>query len=109
MFIADSMSLGSPTGIPSPKEFDKSKRVIPAHVQQFSENLQHLLTGQVGKACTTRKSKKIVIYVCAADSQGKKNSSKSNQTFPLLICNVWGLSYEQKEHGWPSRGALSRR
>lgn len=44
---------------------------MPPQVQYLSENLQQLLMGKIAQAKTTKKSKKIVIYVCAADSQGK--------------------------------------
>lgn len=70
-FLADSMSLSSPTGTQSPKEFDKLyESSLPEEVQNLGENLQNLLMGRITQAKPTSKTKKIVIYVSAADSQG---------------------------------------
>jgi hypothetical protein len=44
-------------------------------VQQLSENLQNLLMGRIASARTTTKTRKIVIYVCAADSQGNTETN----------------------------------
>ncbi|XP_021914136.1 NACHT and WD repeat domain-containing protein 2 isoform X2 [Zootermopsis nevadensis] len=68
---ADSMSLSSPPGtsVQSPRDFDKCETSLPQEVQQLPENLQNLLMGRVASARTTTKTRKIVIYVCAADSQ----------------------------------------
>lgn len=68
---ADSMSLSSPPGtsIQSPRDFDKCDAPLPQEVQQLPENLQNLLMGCIASARTTTKTRKIVIYVCAADSQ----------------------------------------
>ena len=67
------MSLSSPPGtsIQSPRDFDKCDAPLPQEVQQLPENLQNLLMGCIASARTTTKTRKIVIYVCAADSQGK--------------------------------------
>jgi hypothetical protein len=66
------MSLSSPPGtsVQSPRDFDKCETPLPQEVQQLSENLQNLLMGRIASARTTTKTRKIVIYVCAADSQG---------------------------------------
>lgn len=73
LLAADSMSLSSPPGtsVQSPRDFDKCETSLPQEVQQLPENLQNLLMGRVASARTTTKTRKIVIYVCAADSQGK--------------------------------------
>jgi len=67
------MSLSSPPGtsIQSPRDFDKCDAPLPQEVQQLPENLQNLLMGCIASARTTSKTRKIVIYVCAADSQGR--------------------------------------
>ena len=79
------MSLSSPPGtsVQSPRDFDKCETPLPSEVQQFPENLQNLLLGRIAATRTTTKTRKIVIYVCAADSQGnevsvgfRKNTSK---------------------------------
>lgn len=63
------MSLSSPPGLHSPQEFDKSSHV-PKEVANLSEHLQNLIMGRVAQAKTATRTRKIVIYVCAADSQG---------------------------------------
>nr|XP_023024210.1 uncharacterized protein LOC111512331 [Leptinotarsa decemlineata] len=69
--ISDSMSLSSPPGNQSPKDFDKLyEGNIPSEVADLPENLQNLIMGKVTLAKTTLRSRKIVIYICAADSQG---------------------------------------
>lgn len=67
------MSLSSPPGMQSPtKEFDKfSDAHIPSEVLNLSEQLQNLIMGRVTDTKTTTRTRKIVIYVCAAESQGK--------------------------------------
>lgn len=64
------MSLNSPPGTHSPQEYDKTSKV-PKEVAKLSEQLQHLIMGKVVQAKIATKTRKIVIYVCAADSQGK--------------------------------------
>ena len=66
------MSLSSPPGtsVQSPRDFDKCETPLPQEVQQLQENLQNLLLGRIAATRTTSKTRKIVIYVCAADSQG---------------------------------------
>ena len=79
------MSLSSPPGtsVQSPRDFDKCDTPLPQEVQQLPENLQNLLMGCIASARTTTKTRKIVIYVCAADSQG----------------NTWELIfYENNKH-----------
>lgn len=66
------MSLSSPTGTQSPKDFEKSfQSHIPSEVASLPEQLQNLIMGRVTQTKTATKTRKIVIYVCAADSQGK--------------------------------------
>lgn len=78
------MSLSSPPGTQSPRDFDKIyEGSIPKEVQNLSENLQHLLMGRMIQAKTNSKTKKIVIYVCAADSQGKLK--KNNLLTKILL------------------------
>lgn len=67
------MSLSSPPGTYSPKDFDKMDTHLPSEVASLSEQLQNLITGRIGQAKTETRTRKIVIYVCAADSQGKIN------------------------------------
>lgn len=70
-FLLDSISLSSPPGNQSPKGFDKMfESNVSQVVLSLSENLQNLIMGRVSQAKTTLRSMKIVIYVCAADSQG---------------------------------------
>jgi hypothetical protein len=75
---ADSMSLSSPPGtsVQSPRDFDKCETSFPQEVQQLPESLQNLLMGRVAATRTTTKTSKIVIYVCAADSQGRVTHRK---------------------------------
>lgn len=71
-YVSDSISLSSPPGNQSPKEFDKMFETnVSQVVLSLSENLQHLIMGRISQAKTSLRSMKIVIYVCAADSQGK--------------------------------------
>lgn len=70
LFTADSVSPNSPPGVLSPKEVDKSS--LPPLVRRLSDNSQHLLLGAMAAAKTTARTRKIVIYVCAADSQGTR-------------------------------------
>lgn len=66
------MSLSSPPATISPKGFDKIDS-IPKEVASLSENLQNLIMGRVGQTKVSTRTRKIVIYVCAADSQGEYN------------------------------------
>lgn len=66
--LADSMSLSSPPGMHSPKGFEHSH--VPKEVCSLSEHLQNLIMGRIADAKTAARTQKIVIYVCAADSQG---------------------------------------
>ncbi|KAJ8964868.1 hypothetical protein NQ314_004550 [Rhamnusium bicolor] len=69
---ADSLSLSSPPGCQSPKDFEKLwGGNIPKEVSNLSEHLQNFIMGRVAQAKTAIRSRKIVIYICAADSQGK--------------------------------------
>lgn len=63
------MSLSSPPGTYSPQDFDKDNHV-PKEVSSLSEHLQNLIMGRVSQAKTATRTRKIVIYVSAADSQG---------------------------------------
>lgn len=67
------MSLSSPPGTQSPKDFEKAYQShIPNEVASLSEQLQNLIMGRVAQAKTATKTRKIVIYICAADSQGNQ-------------------------------------
>lgn len=66
--LADSMSLSSPPGMHSPKGFENSH--VPKEVRSLSEHLQNLIMGRVVDSKTATRTRKIVIYICAADSQG---------------------------------------
>lgn len=64
------MSLSSPPGTQSPQDFDKISHV-PKEIVNLSEQLQNLIMGRIAQVKVATKTRKIVIYVCAADSQGK--------------------------------------
>lgn len=68
MFSADSLSFDSSMTVHSPKGFGQAE--IPKEVCSLSEQLQNLIMGRVADAKVTVRTRKIVIYVCAADSQG---------------------------------------
>lgn len=72
------MSLSSPPGTHSPQDFDKVSHV-PKEVANLSEHLQNLIMGRVAQAKIVTKTRKIVIYVCAADSQGNKRKILSKK------------------------------
>ncbi|CAH0550201.1 unnamed protein product [Brassicogethes aeneus] len=96
---ADSMSLSSPPGIHSPKSFDKlidgnlPKR---EEVSSLSEQLQNLIMGRVANAKTATRTRKIVVYVCAADSQdcGVEKASLHNTVYPELRTRCRAKGYE---------------
>lgn len=77
-FILDSVSLTSPAGIQSPRDFDSE--TIPKQVISLPEQLQNLIMGRVAQAKTATKTRKIVIYICAADSQGLSECLTLNST-----------------------------
>lgn len=79
-FTADSMSLSSPPGTHSPQDFERDSQV-PKEVISLSEHLQNLIMGRIAQAKTVSRTRKIVIYVCAADSQGKHHITKKNVYF----------------------------
>lgn len=68
------MSLSSPPGTQSPKDFDKLVDDVPKEVSSLSEHLQNLIKGRVAQAKTASRTRKIVIYISAADSQGKNDN-----------------------------------
>lgn len=71
---ADSMSLSSPPGTTSPRDFDRpGEPPLPAHIQKLPDLLRHLLSGRTPVVKASKKSRKIALYVCAADSQGDVN------------------------------------
>nr|CAD7263262.1 unnamed protein product [Timema shepardi] len=127
--LADSMSLSSPPGtsVQSPRDFDKlSETPLPTEVQQLPENLQNLLLGRVASIRTNNKTRKIVIYICAADSQDccVEKGSLHNTVYPELRAYCHGRGYElhivdlhwktglekQQDHEFPELclGELSR-
>ncbi|KAL0276683.1 UNVERIFIED_CONTAM: hypothetical protein PYX00_004199 [Menopon gallinae] len=63
---ADTTSLPSPPTL-SPKEC--SEPPLPQELTQLPETYQNLIIGKVSDASLSFKTRKIVIYVCAADSQ----------------------------------------
>jgi hypothetical protein len=104
LLTADSISLSSPPGtsIQSPRDFDKCDAPLPHEVQQLPENLQNLLMGCIASARTTSKTRKIVIYVCAADSQGKHMLSY------LIFTYFITYSVEQSSSGEANRFGASK-
>ncbi|XP_063905453.1 NACHT and WD repeat domain-containing protein 2 isoform X2 [Zophobas morio] len=94
---ADSMSLSSPPGTQSPKEFDKlSDGHVPKEVSSLSEHLQNLIMGRVSQAKTASRTRKIVIYVCAADSQDcyVEKGALHNSVYPELRAHCRSKGYE---------------
>ncbi|XP_030753342.1 NACHT and WD repeat domain-containing protein 2 [Sitophilus oryzae] len=89
----DSMSLASPV---SPKEFDRLAEDVPKEVGCLGENLQHLVMGRVAHAKTSLRSRKIVIYVCAADSQDcvVEKGALHNVVYPYLRQHCRSRGYE---------------
>ncbi|XP_018319781.1 NACHT domain- and WD repeat-containing protein 1 isoform X2 [Agrilus planipennis] len=65
--LHESMSLSSPVGSHSLGDFDSAQ--LPEEVAKLSEQMQNLLLGRVLQQKTSIKTQKIVIYICAADSQ----------------------------------------
>ncbi|XP_074036921.1 NACHT and WD repeat domain-containing protein 2 [Leptinotarsa decemlineata] len=95
--ISDSMSLSSPPGNQSPKDFDKLyEGNIPSEVADLPENLQNLIMGKVTLAKTTLRSRKIVIYICAADSQDcyVEKGALHNIIYPELRASCRSKGYE---------------
>lgn len=72
------MSISSPL---SPKGFEKLTEHVPKEVSSLTENLQHLIMGRIAHAKTSLRSRKIVIYVCAADSQGNLPIKKDQSVY----------------------------
>ena len=66
--FSDTNSLPSPP-ILSPKE-NTEPPLLPDELTQLPESFQNLITGRIAKHSLNFKSRKIVLYVCAADSQG---------------------------------------
>lgn len=46
---------------------------LPDEMKKQSDNVKHLLTGRVQRVKPSAKCRKITLYVCASDSQGKKS------------------------------------
>ncbi|KAK7866181.1 hypothetical protein R5R35_001398 [Gryllus longicercus] len=127
---ADSMSLSSPPGTTaqSPREFDKlnSDVQLPVEIQHLPENCQNLILGRTAAVRPTIKTRKIVIYVCAADSQDccvekgvlhnvvypELRSHCRNQGYELHIVDLhWKTGLEkQQDHEFPELclGELTR-
>ncbi|EFA06477.1 hypothetical protein TcasGA2_TC009369 [Tribolium castaneum] len=94
---ADSMSLSSPPGTQSPQGFDKlSDGHVPKEVSSLSEQLQNLIMGRVSQAKTASRTRKIVIYVCAADSQDcyVEKGVLHNSVYPELRAHCRSKGYE---------------
>ncbi|XP_046670625.1 NACHT domain- and WD repeat-containing protein 1 [Homalodisca vitripennis] len=93
-YSTDSVSPNSPPGVLSPKEVDKSS--LPPLVRRLSDNSQHLLLGATATAKTTLRSRKIVIYICAADSQDccVEKGVLHNKIYPSLREKAAERGYE---------------
>lgn len=89
----ESLSLGSPL---SPKSGDKITGNIPKEVACLSENVQHLIMGKIGVAKIETRTRKIVIYVCAADSQDccTEKGTLHNKIYPELRNHCRQKGYE---------------
>lgn len=95
--MKDSMSLSSPPGTHSPKDFDKiMEGYIPKEVANLSEQLQNLLMGRVVHAKTATRTRKIVLYVSAADSQDchHEKGALHNAVYPTLRARCRKRGYE---------------
>ncbi|XP_066263113.1 NACHT and WD repeat domain-containing protein 2 [Euwallacea similis] len=90
---SDSMSISSPL---SPKGFEKLTEDVPKEVSSLNENLQHLIMGRIAHAKASLRSRKIVIYVCAADSQDcvVEKGSLHNAVYPTLRQHCRSKGYE---------------
>ncbi|XP_054275892.1 NACHT and WD repeat domain-containing protein 2-like [Macrosteles quadrilineatus] len=93
-YSTDSVSPNSPPGVLSPREVDKSR--LPPLVRRLSDNSQHLLLGATAAARTNTRSRKIVIYICAADSQDCciEKGVLHNKIYPSLREKAAGRGYE---------------
>ncbi|XP_075219526.1 NACHT and WD repeat domain-containing protein 2 isoform X3 [Lycorma delicatula] len=95
-FSTDSVSPGSPPpgSILSPKEIDKS--LLPPTVKKLNSNIQHLLVGAIAAAKTNVKTRKIVLYVSAADSQDccVEKGILHNNVYPVLRQESLERGYE---------------
>ncbi|KAF5270218.1 hypothetical protein FQA39_LY08432 [Lamprigera yunnana] len=91
---ADSMSLSSPPGVHSPKGFEQSH--VPKEICSLSEDLQNLIMGRIADAKTTARTRKVVIYVCAADSQDccVEKGALHNEIYPELRAHCRSKGYE---------------
>ncbi|ENN74521.1 hypothetical protein YQE_08845, partial [Dendroctonus ponderosae] len=87
------MSISSPL---SPKGFEKLTEDVPKEVSSLTENLQHLIMGRIAHAKTSLRSRKIVIYVCAADSQDctVEKGALHNMVYPTLRQYCRSRGYE---------------
>nr|XP_022901761.1 NACHT and WD repeat domain-containing protein 2 [Onthophagus taurus] len=103
--ISDSMSLSSPPGAHSPKDFDKViAGTVPSEVANLSEQLQNLIMGRVAQSKTAARTRKIVIYVCAADSQDccVEKGALHNVVYPELreLCRSKGYELHIVDLHW---------
>ncbi|KAL1513904.1 hypothetical protein ABEB36_003243 [Hypothenemus hampei] len=98
---SDSMSLSSPL---SPKGFERLNEDVPKEVSSLTENLQHLIMGRIAVYKPVLKSKKIVVYVCAADSQDctVEKGSLHNTVYPALrqYCRTKGYELHIVDLHW---------
>ncbi|CAH1102040.1 unnamed protein product [Psylliodes chrysocephalus] len=95
--VSDSVSLSSPPDNQSPKEFPKLfEGNIPQEVSDLNENLQNLIMGKIAQTKTASKSRKIVIYICAADSQdcNVEKGALHNKIYPQLRATCRSKGYE---------------
>ncbi|KAL3288933.1 hypothetical protein HHI36_003377 [Cryptolaemus montrouzieri] len=102
--LSDSMSLSSPPATVSPRGFDKMRESIPKEVASLTENLQDLIMGRVSSAKVVSRTRKIVIYVCAADSQDCciEKGTLHNQLYPELrkLCREKGFELHIVDLHW---------
>ncbi|KAF5283297.1 hypothetical protein FQR65_LT13976 [Abscondita terminalis] len=91
--ISDSMSLSSPPGVHSPKGFESH---VPEEVCSLSEDLQNFMMGRIADAKTNARTQKVVIYVCAADSQDccVEKGALHNIIYPELREHCRSRGYE---------------
>ncbi|XP_045482226.1 NACHT and WD repeat domain-containing protein 2 isoform X1 [Harmonia axyridis] len=102
--ISDSMSLSSPPATVSPRGFDKMQGSIPQEVASLTENLQNLIMGRVNQTKVATRTRKIVIYVGAADSQDccVEKGTLHNQIYPELrkLCRERGYELHIVDLHW---------
>ncbi|KAF4525524.1 hypothetical protein B566_EDAN014910, partial [Ephemera danica] len=97
--ISDSMSLSSPPGttVASPRELSgPGEPPLPGTLQTLPELLRHLLAGRALTSRPANKSRKIALYVCAADSQDccVEKGVLHTSVYPALRAHCRSRGYE---------------